>query len=63
MKPTTSDKQVDVVVVETDTGVNSTLTQKLTYDFTNTPTVTSVTPNILSVLGKKLINGSKLIFF
>lgn len=44
-----------MVVVETDTGENSTLTQQLTYDFTNTPTVTSVTPNVLSVLGKKLV--------
>ena len=39
------------------------MTQKLTYDFTNTPTVTSVTPNVLSVLGKKLIKGPNLIFF
>jgi hypothetical protein len=43
---------VNVVVVETDTGLNVTLSQQLTYDFTNTPTVTSVTPNVLSVLGK-----------
>ena len=44
-----------MVVVETDTGENSTLTQQLTYDFTNTPTVASVSPNVLSVLGKKLV--------
>ena len=42
---------MDVIVIETDTGENVTLSQKFTYDFTNTPIVTSVSPNILSVLG------------
>ena len=42
---------MDVIVIETDTEENVTLSQPFTYDFTNTPIVTSVSPNILSVLG------------
>ena len=49
LKPTSSNKDVDVVV--TEGSFSSTLTQKLTYDYSNTPVVTSVTPNVLSVLG------------
>lgn len=50
-KPTTSNKQANVVVLQSNTGVSVTINQKITYDFINTPTVTNVGPSVLSVLG------------
>ena len=40
---------MNVNVVDGSSSV--TMSQQITYDFTNTPTVTSVTPSTLSVMG------------
>ncbi|CAF0756351.1 unnamed protein product [Brachionus calyciflorus] len=52
--PTTSNKTVDVVVSEL--GSEVTLDEKFTYDFSNTPQVSSVNPAVLNVLGGEIIN-------
>ncbi|CAF0710276.1 unnamed protein product [Brachionus calyciflorus] len=51
--PTNSDKSVDVIV--TDSVNTVTLLDKFLYDYTNSPKITNVSPNILSVLGNEIV--------
>ena len=50
-------------MVVSELSYTSTVPQQYTYDATNTPQVTSITPNVLSVLGKILLNFFFLIRF
>lgn len=48
-KPTNTDKLVDIIVRQN--SATSSITQQFQYDAVNTPIITSITPNTLSVLG------------
>jgi len=56
-KPTNTNKQVDVIVKQGSS--NSTSPQQFTYDFTNTIVISSISPSVLSVLGKYRENFKK----
>ena len=53
-QPTSTNKQVNVLVKQ---GLfNVTISQQFTYNFSSTVVISSITPNVLSVLGKKRRN-------
>ncbi len=54
LKPTQTNKTVDVEVQQGSTNV--TVPEQFTYDYSSTVIISSISPSVLSVLGKKSLN-------